>query len=185
MTKGEAAVVRELSEEILCRLLCCGWAALGRKHFRSSFLLPFKPRFSATATVMFFLLVPPIAAASACIGQDAEYTIFFDEEDGTKGFDVPVVLDVTIRAISQTADQRPIAIAQVNRKIRGQIEGDEVKIRVFPSSCARGLAAGARGVVIGKMTVDARGNPELDAVSETFGEREHRRANSSGQVFNR
>lgn len=129
-------------------------------------------------SIIGMLLFFSVAETTACIFLQSERTILFDERDLREGIDGEAIVDVTIAGVSRTPDHRFIALARINKVMKGAITGDDLRIVVVPSSCDRGLEAGSRGIVVGAITRGPEGDLEVIAISETFFDRYRRRPHS-------
>ena len=132
---------------------------------------------SAAAALLLSIgaLLTCLTPAAACYGPDFERTIFFELRDIESGVDGEAILDVTIAAITATWDHRMVAVARVNRIVKGRIGGDYVQIVATGSSCDRGLAVGTRGFVVGHLARHPQGDQDLVPISELFSDRDRRR----------
>jgi hypothetical protein len=119
----------------------------------------------AVATAFIIAVVAaPSRPALACPGWGWLSTIFFEESDLATDLDAPVIADIMIISVSESG---AIAIAKINRIIKGEIKGSEIRIAVPQSSCDFGVVRGARGIVIGAIATDIAGNSELVAIAES------------------
>jgi hypothetical protein len=101
---------------------------------------------------------------------------FFSYEDLRAGIDAPVIVDVTIIAVS-TEKGFFVGSAHINKLIKGSISGDAIKILTIRSSCGPfGIGVGANGLVGGILRYDFDGVPALLALVESRSERAKRRA---------
>jgi len=92
-----------------------------------------------------------------------------------------VIIDLTIEAIITLPDYRTIAVAYINKTIKGSIAGAHVGIAWAGSNCDRGFAVGARGYVLGKLLRTAYGGQEIVPLSERFTDRERRRRSEAAR----
>jgi hypothetical protein len=103
-------------------------------------------------------------SASACLGQFSESSIFFNEQDLTAGVDGPVVAHVKIIALPS----RYVAVARVNKIIKGSIDRETIIVTVNPATaCTRGFGIGASGIVVGSLKSDDQGELVLTAAEES------------------
>jgi len=128
------------------------------------------------ALVLIIMLSLAPGKASACIAQELRRTPFFEKADLPSGDVAPIVADVIVVWKSSLPDGRVVLIARVNKTLRGQIDGWNISITTFRSSCDLVPTIGARGLVAGRMIPGEHGALEFQAVIESFGERSRRRA---------
>jgi hypothetical protein len=141
-------------------------------------------RITTFCTLLLILLACATQApAAACPVPEHERTIFFEQQDIADDAPGQVAVDVTIEAITALADYRAIAVAYINKTIKGSIAGTHVGIAWAGSSCDRGFAVGARGYVVGKLVRTQYGGQELIPFSERFTDRERRRRTAQFRRF--
>jgi hypothetical protein len=118
--------------------------------------------------------------AVACLGRFAEWTIFFDAVP--HDVDAPAIVEVTITNADET--QRPdgamAGTAHVDRVIKGPIDVENLRLLAAVSSCGGGFTTGERGIVMGELRRDAQGVLELQAIHQTWGQREARKNAANG-----
>jgi hypothetical protein len=131
---------------------------------------------SASRTVMIALIAASVGCSEvlACAVYPARLpTIIFTYEDLSNGIDAPAIVEVTIMGYNEGV------VARVEKVLKGQIDGAEIKIIANLSTCGFGFAIGERGIVVGALRRDARGSLELIAVEEWPEDRDRRRASKA------
>jgi hypothetical protein len=111
----------------------------------------------------------------ACYMPSLERTMFFQERDLASYLDAPVIVDVTVEAVTGMPNNRVVASARVNRAFKGIGAGGIVNISVPVTSCDRGVAVGVRGIVVGTLAPNSQGEIEIHPISERFVEIARRR----------
>jgi len=114
-------------------------------------------------------------SALACYEMALEESTFFEEEDLAAGVDGPAIAEVTIIRFSANTENRAVALARVNKVIKGPIDSAVIAIVADRSSCNRGFEVGATGIVVGQFRRDIQGMFEITAVSERLDDRQERR----------
>jgi hypothetical protein len=122
-----------------------------------------------------------ISPARGCYAFAMEESYFYDEQDLATGVDAPAIVEVTILQLSATASNQGVALARVERRIKGPVDGSVIAVAAAPSSCNRGFRVGATGIIVGGLRRNAEGMFEIVAISERLEERWERRALQSGR----
>jgi hypothetical protein len=132
---------------------------------------------SASRIVMTALIVACVGYSEvlACAVPGPLPTIIFTYEDLSNGIDAPAIVEVTIMGYNEGF------VARVEKVLKGQIDGAEIKIVANLSTCGFGFAIGERGIVVGALRRDARGSLELIAVEEWPANRHRRRASKANR----
>ena len=140
-------------------------------------------------SLVLVLMSVECSPARACYGPGGHRSIFFDDEDIAAGLDAPTIAEVTITAISAPEDywgdnrwadkSHWVVLARIIRVVKGPIDSDVIRMRVYPSSCGPfDLHVGARGIVTGTFRRDAQWGLELIPKQESFDSSQRRKSNS-------
>jgi hypothetical protein len=166
-------------------LMC--WLVVAAYDTRSKLIADFghPQQLTRSLAALCFILAganSAISSAHACYAFAMEQSTFFEEQDLVAGVDAPAIAEVTILQIYATGNNRAVALARVDRAIKGPIEGAVIAVvGVQSSSCNRGFRIGASGIIVGGYRRNADGMFEISAISEFMEERLERRALRSGR----
>jgi hypothetical protein len=113
--------------------------------------------------------------ALACPGPFAHTSVFYGFADLAAGVDAPVIVDVEITAVSDTDPHwagvdrsHSVGFARIRRVVKGSIDGDSIRVLVYPSSCGPyDFDGGRSGLVAGTLRRNWEGKLELIAKQHT------------------
>ena len=104
-------------------------------------------------------------SAMAICGPGLVKTVFYDEVP--QGVDAPVILDVTIVKVGDS-DERggTVGMGRIERVIKGDTNLKAISVFAPYEECFIGFSVGTRGIVLGSIHRDKRGDLELLAKSD-------------------